>query len=85
MVRSYSNKKVKLMRSNQSVQRYQSLMKEDPKMLKFKTLANGIKPNVRTMNLLARSASVAFSPAQANCLSLGDLNSPQLVYFLFKT
>ena len=33
----------------------------------------------RTMNLLACNASVAFSPAQANCLSLGDINSSQLV------
>ena len=33
----------------------------------------------RTLNLLACSASVAFSPAQANCLSLGEINSSQLV------
>jgi hypothetical protein len=32
------------------------------------------------MILLACSASVAFSPAQANCLSLGEINSSQLVY-----
>ena len=32
------------------------------------------------MNLLACSASVAYSPAQANCLSLGEINSSQLVY-----
>ena len=31
------------------------------------------------MNLLACSASVAFILAQANCLSLGDINSSQLV------
>jgi hypothetical protein len=29
--------------------------------------------------LPACSASLAFSPAQANCLSLGDINSSQLV------
>jgi hypothetical protein len=33
------------------------------------------------MSLLACSASVAFSPAQANCLSLGEINSSQLVSF----
>jgi hypothetical protein len=37
------------------------------------------------MRLLACSASIAFSPAQANCLSLGEINSSQLVivYFYF--
>jgi hypothetical protein len=33
----------------------------------------------RTMGLLACSAFVAFSPAQANCLSLGEINPSQLV------
>ena len=32
------------------------------------------------MSLLACSASVAFSPAQANRLSLGEINSSQLVH-----
>ena len=31
------------------------------------------------MSLLVLSASVAFSPTQANCLSLGEINSSQLV------
>jgi hypothetical protein len=33
----------------------------------------------RTMSLLACIAFIAFSPAHANCLSLGEINSPQLV------
>ena len=32
--------------------------------------------------LFACSTSVTFSPAQANCLSLGEINSPQLVLFV---
>ena len=32
------------------------------------------------MSLLACSAFVGYSPAQANCLSLGEINSSQLVY-----
>ena len=35
------------------------------------------------MSLIACSASVAFSPAQANCLSLGETNSSQLVINTF--
>jgi hypothetical protein len=35
------------------------------------------------MRLLACSASVAFNPAQANCLSLGEINSSQLVVVVF--
>jgi hypothetical protein len=31
------------------------------------------------MRLLPCSASVALSPAQANCLSLGEINSSQVV------
>ena len=37
----------------------------------------------RTINLLSCSASVAFRPAQANCLSLGEINSSQLVTLKF--
>ena len=37
----------------------------------------------RTLNLLVHSASVASSPAQATCLILGEINSSQLVIFVF--
>jgi hypothetical protein len=33
----------------------------------------------RTMSVLAFNVFVAFSPTQANCLSLGEINSSQLV------
>ena len=39
----------------------------------------------RSISLLACSASVAFSPAQANCLSLGEIDSSQLVAFTLWT
>ena len=37
------------------------------------------------MNLLACSAFIAFSAAQANCLSLGEINSSQLVSLRIRT
>ena len=61
----------------------QILLKVEPKQYTKKQMKMTSNKPKRIMNLLACSASVAFSPAQANCLILCEIDSSQLVYLSF--